>query len=183
LVPLLAPTVFLSAFSLFCLEPMVAKMTLPFLGGAPAVWNTCLVFFQTALVLGYAYAHGTVALLGTRKQAFLHAVVVAVPLFLLPFHVGALDIAAWEAGEAPTWRLLGLLAAKVRLPFVALATTAPIVQNWFSYSRREEPYFLYAASNVGSLLGLFAYPNRVGADPGRSESGTPVDLRDGVGRC
>jgi hypothetical protein len=164
LVPLLAPTVFLSAFSLFCLEPMVAKMILPFLGGAPAVWNTCLVFFQTALVLGYAYAHGTVALLGTRKQAFLHAVVVAVPLFLLPFHVGA-------------------LAAKVRLPFVALATTAPIVQNWFSYSRREEPYFLYAASNVGSLLGLFAYPNRVGADPGRSESGTPVDLRDGVGRC
>src|SRR5262245_61392536 len=108
---------------------MVAKMILPFLGGAPAVWNTCLVFFQTALVLGYAYAHGTLALLGTRRQVFLHALVVAVPLFVLPFHVGAADIAGWEAGEAPTWRLLGLLAVKVGLPFVALATTAPIVQN------------------------------------------------------
>jgi hypothetical protein len=155
---LFALTVFFSAFLLFCLEPMIARMVLPLLGGAPAVWNTCLAFFQAALVLGYAYAHGTLTLLGTRRQALLQLCVVTAPLFALPFHVDAADVAKWPAGAAPSSSLLGLLAATVGLPFVALATTAPIVQNWFSHSTRKEPYSLYAASNVGSLLGLFAYP-------------------------
>jgi hypothetical protein len=154
----LAVTVFSSAFLLFCLEPMVGKMVLPLLGGAPAVWNTCLAFFQVALVVGYAYAHGTLAWLGARRQALLHLCIVAAPLLALPVRVAASDVAGWPAGPSPSWRLLGLLAVKIGLPFVALATTAPIVQTWFSHSTRKEPYFLYAASNVGSLLGLFAYP-------------------------
>jgi hypothetical protein len=154
---LLVSTAFFSAFLLFCLEPLVAKMLLPLLGGTPAVWNTCLAFFQTALVAGYAYAHGSIAVLGTRRQALLHLVLVALPLAVMPIHIGAADVASWPSDASPYLRLLTLLTVRAGVPFIALATTAPIVQHWLLHCRRQDSYFLYAASNVGSLLGLFAY--------------------------
>ena len=162
--PLIIFTVsmFLSAALLFVVEPMVGKMLMPLLGGAPAVWNTCLVFFQFALLAGYLYAHAALRFLGRRSQIAVHLIVVSMPLLivgLLPLHLPA----GWEppATNNPIGWVLLLLLVVVGLPFFALSATTSIMQRWYTGSGQKDandPYFLYAASNAGSLLGLLAYP-------------------------
>ena len=155
-------SMFLSAALLFLVEPMIAKMMLPMLGGTPSVWNTCLVFFQAMLLAGYLYAHASIRWLGRRLQAVLHIVVVLLPLLivgLLPLHLPA----GWEppAESNPVGWVLLLLLTVVGLPFFALSATTSIMQRWFAASGHKDaadPYFLYAASNTGSLVGLLAYP-------------------------
>jgi hypothetical protein len=158
LVAVFSATIFLSAFLMFIVEPMIARMVLPLLGGAAAVWTTCLVFFQAVLLCGYAYAHGATTLLGSRRQAAVHIGVVLLPLLFLPVGLGA-------GTPPPTdnpagWLLLTLLTS-IGLPFFALSTSAAVLQKWYSVTGDEgasDPYFLYAASNLGSFAALIAYP-------------------------
>jgi hypothetical protein len=154
---LYAATVFLSAFLLFLVQPMFGKMVLPLLGGSPAVWNTCMLFFQAALLGGYLYAHLT-SRLGVRRQAVLHLAVLAAAALLLPISVGG---AAPRGGEAPVPWLLGVMAATVGAPFFVLAGTGTLLQWWFSHTGTAEardPYRLYAPSNLGSAVALLGYP-------------------------
>jgi hypothetical protein len=143
---------------MFLVEPMIARMVLPLLGGAPAVWNTCLVFFQIMLLAGYAYAHGATRLLGVRRHIAVHAILLALPLLVLPI---GLHHAAPASGEGPVGWLLLALTGSIGLPFFVLSTSAAVLQKWFSATDDEaagDPYFLYAASNLGSFLALLAYP-------------------------
>jgi SAM-dependent methyltransferase len=152
-------TLLVSASLLFLMQPMFAKMILPVLGGAPAVWNTCVLFFQTALFAGYLYAHLTVRWLGARRQAAMHLVLMLIPLALLPVAVSPLWTPPSIDNPAP-W-LLARMLLSVGPPFFVVAASAPLLQRWFaSTSHRDagDPYFLYAASNVGSILALVAYP-------------------------
>ena len=153
-----AATIFLSAFLLFLVQPVIAKQILPWFGGAASVWATCLVFFQSVLLLGYAYSDLTTRLLAPRKQAWLHIVLLAVSLLVLPIIPGA----QWKPGEAsgePAIMILGLLAATIGLPYFLLSTTSPLVQVWFWQSfRHAVPYRLFALSNFASLLALLSYP-------------------------
>lgn len=156
---LYASTLFFSAALLFSVQPMIGKLLLPLLGGAPAVWNTCMVFFQAALLAGYTYAHASTRWLGPRRQAILHAALLLTPLFVLP--IGIASDAAPPVETNPIPWLLGRLAAVAGVPFVLVATSAPLLQRWFAASRHgasADPYFLYAASNLGSLVALLAYP-------------------------
>src|SRR5262249_13567730 len=141
---LFSVTLFLSSFLLFCVQPMIAKMVLPLLGGSPTVWATCMVFFQAALLAGYAYAHATSTWLRLRGQAFLHAALVLVPLLVLPFAIPA-DAAGSLAPEAnPTGWLLWLLLGVVGLPFFVVSISAPLLQRWFSHTGHPaaaDPYF------------------------------------------
>jgi hypothetical protein len=154
---LYALTIFTSAFLLFLVQPIIAKQILPWFGGSAAVWTTCLVFFQLLLVSGYAYADWTTRWLAAKKQAALHIALLALSLASLPI----IPDAAWKpAGdEEPAWRILGLLAVTIGLPFFLLSTTGPLVQAWFA---RTFPtgtvYRLFALSNFGSLLALLSYP-------------------------
>ena len=155
---------FVSALLLFSVQPMFAKMVLPLLGGSPSVWTTCMLFFQTGLLAGYAYAHLLTTRLSIRWQAAVHTAVVVVPLALLPFVLPAMASEGHAASSQPTWWLLSVLATTVGLPFFALSATAPLLQRWFSAVRHAfagDPYFLYAASNAGSLAALLAYPTVV----------------------
>jgi spermidine synthase len=152
-----ALTIFLSAFLLFLVQPLIAKQILPWFGGAAGVWATCLVFFQAALLAGYAYADALIRWCVPRRQALVHTVLVAVSLSALPIVASG----EWKpAGdEEPIWRILGLLAATIGLPYLVLATTTPLLQAW--YWRRYEsvvPYRLFALSNFASLLALLGYP-------------------------
>ena len=157
--PVFAATLFLSALLLFWVQPMFTKMVLPLLGGAPSVWNTAMLFFQTMLLAGYAYAHLTSRLLRFRWQVLLHLAVLIVAIFALPLGVAE----GWSPpsdGTPVPW-LIGLYGVSVGLPFFAISATAPLLQRWFSHTGHEtaqDPYFLYAASNIGSILALFAYP-------------------------
>ncbi|HOW71243.1 MAG TPA: hypothetical protein PKY77_11630 [Phycisphaerae bacterium] len=156
---LYAATLFASAALLFSLEPMVGKMVLPALGGTPAVWNTCMVFFQTALLAGYAYAHGIGGRFGLRGQASVHVGLLALGLVALPITLAAGNTPVDQ--DNPVFWLLGRLALSVGLPFLAISGTAPLLQKWFAQAQgigSEDPYFLYAASNAGSLAALLAYP-------------------------
>jgi hypothetical protein len=156
---LFTATLFTSAFLLFLVEPMIARMVLPLLGGAPAVWNTCVVFFQAVMLAGYAYAHGATGWLGVRRQSRVQAVLVLVPTLVLPFAI-ARSAAPPTSGSPIGWLLLVLLGS-VGLPFFVLSSTATVLQKWFSQTNHRaarDPYFLYVASNVGSLLALLAYP-------------------------
>ncbi len=155
-------TLFVSAVLLFAVQPMFAKMVLPLLGGTPAVWNTCMVFFQTTLLAGYAYAHVTVRALGVRRQAAIHLWLVLTPLLVLPITVPA----AWSSPshDHPAMWLLALLLVAIGLPFFVVSATGPLVQTWFArttHPRASDPYFLYAASNTGSLVALLVYPTLV----------------------
>lgn len=150
-------TVFLSAFLLFQAELLIGKAILPWFGGSASVWLTCLLFFQVLLCAGYAYASFVAERLSPRAQGFVHLAVLAAAAACLPLAPSP----AWKpTGTAdPTWRILGLLAATVGLPFFALSATAPLIQAWSA--RRDplrSPYRLYALSNAGSFLGLLAYP-------------------------
>lgn len=155
---LFTATIFLSATLLFSVQPMVARMVLPALGGTPAVWTTCMVFFQTMLLAGYAFAHLAATRLGPRAQAAAQSAVIGLSLLVLPLGLGR---SAPADGQDPVLWLLGTLLTRVGLPFFAVATTAPLLQRWFARTRlasASDPYFLYAASNTGSLVALLGYP-------------------------
>jgi len=158
LVAVFSGTLFLSAFLMFIVEPMIARMVLPLLGGAASVWNTCLVFFQALLLCGYAYAHTATSRLGVRRHAIIHVCVVLLPLLVLPVRLAN---GAPPATENPVgWLLLALLMS-VGLPFFVLSTSAAVLQKWYAATGDEgarDPYFLYAASNLGSFVALIAYP-------------------------
>jgi spermidine synthase len=152
-------SMFASALLLFLVEPMVARMLLPLLGGTPAVWNTCLVFFQLVLLAGYLYAHAAMRWMGRRTQLAVHIAVVVAALLVLPVSISPRGMPT--ALENPAQWILLTLAAIVGLPFFALSASTPILQKWFtqtSHKSAADPYFLYAASNAGSLVGLLGYP-------------------------
>jgi SAM-dependent methyltransferase len=162
----LAPALFggavlFSAALVFMVEPMVGRLVLPMLGGSPAVWNTALAFFQTALLVGYGYAHLLQRLGSVRRQAIVHGLVLIAAAATLPLHISQ-TLGPPEAQHPVLW-LLGVLALSVGAPFAALSATAPLVQAWYAKVRAGEadagnPYVLYVASNLGSLLALLAYP-------------------------
>jgi hypothetical protein len=152
-----ALTIFLGAFLLFQVQPLISKIILPWFGGTPAVWTTCMLFFQVLLLGGYAYAHGVATKLGQRKQVVLHLLVLAAAAAMLPIAPGE----GWkpETVENPTGQILLLLAVCVGLPYFVLATTSPLLQAWFHRTHPgRRPYRLYALSNAGSLLALVTFP-------------------------
>src|SRR4051812_38311712 len=158
-VPLFGTAMLLSGFLLFLIEPMVARMVLPILGGVPMVWNGCVVFFQIVMLAGYGYAFAASRWLDVRRHVPLHAALLLAPAAVLPVMIraGAVDP---PAGNPLGWLLL-LLAATIGLPFFVLSTTASVLQHWLSQTDHpsgRDPYFLYAASNVGCLLALASYP-------------------------
>ncbi len=164
-----ALSLFDSAFLLFSVQPLVSRLVLPRLGGSPAVWNTCVCFFQAALLLGYGYAHLASTWLQPRAQVLLHMAVLASALVLMPLSLG---VAAPPADTSPIGWLFALLTLTVGLPFVAIAATAPLMQTWFAgttHPHARDPYFLYAASNAGSLVALLSYPVLVETTLGLSE--------------
>jgi hypothetical protein len=157
-------TIAIGAFLLFLVEPMAARFLLPWFGGSPSVWSTCLLFFQAALLAGYVYAHLT-RKLGPARQARVHLVLLVAAIVTLPI----IPSPSWKPADPshPAGRILLLLSATVGLPYVLLAATAPMVQDWFARltvrhyegeSTGRAVYWLYALSNLGSLLGLLAYP-------------------------
>ena len=158
LVPLYAATMFLAATLLFVLEPLSAKALLPILGGGAAVWITAVAFFQVALLAGYAYAHFGPAWLGTRRHALLHIGLCVLVVLVAPVRPPTGWIA--PAQHQSAW-LFARLALSIGPAFVLLAATAPLVQRWLastSHRHADDPFFLYAASNAGSMLALLAYP-------------------------
>lgn len=159
---LFATTLFFASALLFIVEPMVGKMILPTFGGAPAVWNTCLVFYQALLLAGYAYAHLLTRWLPGRRQLPPHLLLAMAPWLTLPVALWPQFFPPGDAHPVP-W-LLALLFSGVGLPFFVLSTTAPLLQQWFAqtgHRRAHDPYFLYAASNAGSMIGLLAYPTLI----------------------
>jgi hypothetical protein len=157
-VTLFTATVFVSSSLLFLVQPMFAKLALPRLGGSPSVWNTCVLFFQATLLLGYLYAHVSTRRLGMRAQAACHLIVLALPLAILPITAGASEP---PPSANPVWWLLKTMSLTVGLPFFVVSTSAPLLQRWFAtlpVRSASDPYFLYSASNLGSLLALVAYP-------------------------
>jgi hypothetical protein len=161
-VPLFATTLFLGSFLMFMVEPMIAKMVLPILGGAPMVWNTCVVFFQMLLLAGYAYAHGASVWVHPKRHAVVYSVLLLLPLAALPFRIHA------ASGPLPQshpilW-LFVALATSVGPAFFVLSTAASVFQKSFSMTNlagARDPYFLYAASNLGSLVALASYPTLI----------------------
>ncbi len=152
-------TIFIGATLLFLVQPLFAKMVLPLLGGSPSVWNTAMVFFQTILLAGYGYAHWLMRRLGQRNQIIVHLCVLALAALVLPIGVAS----GWRphAGTSPALWLLGLLTVSVGAPFFAVSATAPLIQRWFArtgHPHAHDPYFLYSASNLGSVLALLAFP-------------------------
>lgn len=156
--PLFIAIVLLGSFLLFLIQPLVARLVLPLLGGSPSVWNTAMIFYQSALLVGYAYAHA-LQRLAFRTQAIVHLGVLAAAACTLPIGIAA-NLSVATGNAAALW-LIGLLAVSIGPVFVAVAAQAPLMQAWFSRSTdpaAASPFFLYAASNIGSLLGLVTYP-------------------------
>lgn len=159
LIFLFAGTLFTSAALMFVLQPMFGKILLPLLGGSPAVWNTCMVFYQSILFLGYLYAHYLSTRLNQHKQILVHIAVILVSFLALP--VGLPDNISPPTENNPTFWLLGVLFLSIGLPFFVVSTTAPLIQKWFAnvgHHTSDDPYYLYAASNIGSLIALLSYP-------------------------
>jgi hypothetical protein len=154
-----ASTLFMSAALLFLLEPMFAKMVLPYLGGSPEVWNTCVVFFQATMLAAYFYAHALSRSLPVRRQVVLHVLLLAVvsmtlPVVMPPYWAPPVD-------HTPVPALLRLLLVTAGPPFFVVSATAPLIQQWFSQANHDaasDPYVLYSASNLGSVTALLAYP-------------------------
>lgn len=156
---LYAATLFISAFLLFWIEPLFTKMALPLLGGTPSVWNTTLMFFQVMLLAGYFYAYLLTRHVAPRWQLWIHVAVAATGLAVLPIA----NPSGWRppGDRSPVFWLIELQAATLGVPFFALAASAPLLQSWFArtgHRMGSDPYFLYAASNLGSLLALAAFP-------------------------
>jgi predicted membrane-bound spermidine synthase len=159
LLPGLAAALFASAMLLFWCQPMVGKMVLPLLGGASSVWTTCVLFFQAVLLVGYVYAHVLGRVRDVRRQILLHGIVLLLPFAFIPVRFEARpDEAVLES--PPMW-LLAQLVVAVGVPFFAVSATAPLLQSWLArtlHPSARDPYFLYSASNLGSLVGLLMYP-------------------------
>ncbi|HWA00796.1 MAG TPA: fused MFS/spermidine synthase [Caulobacterales bacterium] len=157
--PVFALALFSSAALIFALQPLFAHMVTPLLGGSPSVWNASMAFFQAALLIGYLYAHLIARLKDLRIQAAIHAIVLVGAWLVLPVHVtGALGA---PSSNHPALWLIGVLALSVGAPFAAASATAPLLQSWYARTGRadaHDPYYLYAASNLGSFVGLLAYP-------------------------
>ena len=152
-----ATTIFLSAFLLFQIQPMIAKMILPWFGGSAAVWITCMLFFQAGLLGGYIYAHWSVRYLKPKTQTLLHAALLLFSLAVLP----VAPAQGWKptGGEDPIFRILAVLTVSAGLPYLLLSTTSPLIQAWYARKYNSAlPYKLFALSNLASLLGLLAYP-------------------------
>jgi spermidine synthase len=153
-----ATTLILSAFLLFSIQPLFARLLLPLLGGTPSVWAVSMVFFQGMLLLGYAYAHGTSRYLSVRAQALVHLALLALCALALPPGLGA---GVTPSSTDPTLWQLGTMAAHIGGPFLVVAASAPMIQRWFTHAGQADsknPYILYAASNIGSLAALLSYP-------------------------
>jgi len=154
---LYAATIFLGAFLLFQVQPIIGKMILPWFGGSAGVWTTCLLFFQSLLLLGYLYAHWTTGFLKLRIQGIVHLTLLVVSLAALPIAPSA----NWKpvGTEDPGLLILGLLAVSIGLPYFLLSANGPLLQAWFA---REQPgvvpYRLFALSNFASMLALVSYP-------------------------
>lgn len=154
---LYAATIFASAFLLFLVQPVMAKQILPWFGGSATVWTTCLVFFQSALLAGYAYADWLVRRPSPRNGLKLHVVLLAASLAVLPI----VPAAHWKPSgdENPIWLILGMLVATIGLPYFLLSSTSPLVQAWFArHFPGRSPYRLFALSNLASMLALVGYP-------------------------
>ena len=150
-------TMFLSAFLLFLIQPLIGKYILPWFGGTPAVWTTCLLFFQVLLLLGYSYADVLASRFPLRRQAGLHLFLILTTLFTLPI----IPSQAWKPldGGSPVFRILGLLLVSIGAPYLFLSATSPLLQSWFSRTGNgTSPYRLYSISNLGSLLAILSYP-------------------------
>ncbi len=151
------PAVFLGAFLLFQIQPMISKYILPWFGGAPLVWATCLVFFQLTLLGGYAYAHLLVSRVPPRGQALVHAALLLLALAALP----GTPAESWKpsGSELPTTRILAMLLTSIGLPYFVLSSTSPLVQAWIARHRHGiVPYRLFSLSNLASIFGLLSYP-------------------------
>ncbi len=152
-----AVAIFLSAFLLFQIQPLIGRSILPWFGGAPAVWTTCLLFFQFLLLFGYAYAHFSVGCIRPRLQTLVHLGLLTASLACLPI----LPAETWKptGQESPTVSILFILGATIGIPYLLLSSTGPLLQSWFSQTHPGcSPYRLYALSNIGSLLALMTYP-------------------------
>ncbi len=149
-------TIFLSAFLLFQVQPMMGRYILPWFGGTPAVWSVCMLFFQCILLAGYAYAHWVGSLKSTKQQATIHMSLLAASLLLLPVAPSI----AWKptGAESPELRILLLLLVSVGGPYFLLSSTTPLLQRWFTMQSTGSGWRLYALSNFGSFLALFSYP-------------------------
>lgn len=158
--PVFALALFSSAALIFVLQPLFGRMVTPLLGGSPAVWNTSMAFFQAALLLGYLYAHVLTHYVKDLKvQAITHAVVLGLAFLVLPVHVSG--VFGPPDPQNPSLWLIGVLTFSVGAPFAAASATAPLLQAWYARTGRSDahdPYYLYAASNLGSFIGLLAYP-------------------------
>lgn len=154
--PLFTLTIFLSAFLLFLIQPLMAKLILPWFGGSASVWITCLLFYQVALLAGYLYAHWLAAR-SPRTQTYVHSALLAASLLLLP----VIPSAAWKpaGSDDPILRILGLMSVTIGLPFLLLSATSPLLQACYARAKSgAQPYRFFAVSNAGSLLGLLCYP-------------------------
>lgn len=154
---LFVTTIFLSAFLLFQVQPLIAKHILPWFGGAPGVWTVCMLFFQILLLAGYAYAHYLDGYLSHHNQALVHIIVLILSVLWLPIIPD--DSWQYQNGEAPIIQILLLLLVSVGMPYFVLSTTGILLQAWFRDTHPgNSPYPLYAVSNTGSLLALLSYP-------------------------
>jgi SAM-dependent methyltransferase len=159
LIFLFALTLFTSASLMFVLQPLFGKILLPLLGGSPAVWNTCMVFYQSILFLGYLYAHYVSTRYQQRRQILIHAGVILISFLALPLALPEHTVPPTDSN--PTFWLLWTLLLAIGLPFFVVSTTAPLIQKWFAnigHHTSHDPYYLYAASNTGSLIALLSYP-------------------------
>jgi len=158
--PVYAATIFLSAFLLFQVQPLIAKFILPWFGGSAAVWSAALLFFQLVLLAGYFYAHCLIRYLKPRQQFWVHATLLTASLAVLPI----IPSAGWKpvGGDDPTFRILLLLAATIGLPYTLLSATSPLLQAWFVRTHAGAiPYRLFALSNLGSMIALLSYPTLI----------------------
>lgn len=156
-VALFAASIFFSAFLLFQVQPIISKYVLPWFGGSPGVWTTCMLFFQVTLFAGYSYAHALHRWLSIKGQITLHCVFLVLAIFTLPITPSI----EWKpvGDESPTWLILALLACKVGVPYFLLSSTGPLLQSWLGSTQAcDRPYRLYSLSNVGSMLALLSFP-------------------------
>lgn len=157
---LFTAAIFLAATLLFMVQPLAGKMLLPVVGGSPAVWTTCMLFFQAALLAGYLYSHIVTSRLPLKHQVGLHGILLLIAVAWLPFAPPLQGPPDTGTGPLLAW-MLGTLTSSVGIPFLLVSTSGPLLQRWFSNTTdiaAKDPYFLYAASNLGSAVGLLGYP-------------------------
>jgi hypothetical protein len=164
-------TLFVSSFLLFLVQPLLGKFILPWFGGTPAVWTTCMLFFQVSLLAGYGYAHMAASRLTLRRQTQVHVTLLALTLLVLP--ITPSELWKFEPGRNPVLLILGLLLVSVGAPYLLLASTSPLLQRWFAETAPgRSPYPLYALSNAGSLLAVLAYPVLIEPELGLARQAT-----------